>query len=377
MTPDCLAIESELAALRAGLKHGAVLLDVREASEWADGVIVGAHCLALSAGTAAMIDWARRQVGPVYVICAQGPRSLRAVKALREAGVAATSVRGGMKQWRIEGGEVVPKSADSSVNARYARHLQLPEVGAAGQARLGRARVAVVGAGGLGSPVAFYLAAAGVGDVRLIDDDLVERSNLQRQILHRDDRIGRHKVTSAAETLSALNPDIRIDAQAARLERSNALELLADCDLVVDGADNFPTRYLVNAVCLERRIPWVYGAVHRFEGQVSVFDPRLPNRAPCYRCLFPEPPSVADAPNCAEAGVLGVLPGVIGTLQASEAIKLLLGIGTPLVGRLLIFDALSMQFRELRYATDPQCPGCGADAGSRIPAIDAPVCSLR
>ena len=211
----------------------------------------------------------------------------------------------------------------------------------------------------------------------MIDDDRIERSNLQRQILHRDDRVGNPKVESAAQTLSALNPAIRIDAVARRLDRDNARELFSDCDLVVDGADNFPTRQLVNATCLQLAKPWIYGAVHRFEGQVSVFDPRAGRGiAPCYRCLFPEAPDARDAPNCAEAGVLGVLPGIIGTLQANEALKLLLNIGTPLTGRLLLFDALAMRFRELRFGADPHCPGCGVDANvDALPDTHAPLCA--
>lgn len=312
----------------------------------------------------------------MHVLCAAGVRSLHVAHALHGAGVAACSVRGGMVQWRAQGGPLlVPVAA--AVDDRYSRHLRLPEVGAAGQQRLRASRVAVVGAGGLGSPAAFYLAAAGVGDIRLIDDDVVERSNLQRQILHRDDRVGQRKVDSAAATLAALNPEVRIEAIAARLRHDNAAELLDGCDVVIDGADNFPTRQLINATCLQLRLPWVYGAVHRFEGQVSVFDARGGRgTAPCYRCLFPEAPGPGEAPNCAEAGVLGVLPGVIGTLQANEAIKLLLDLGEPLRGRLLLFDALAMHFRELRYAVDPACPGCSSVADV-APLADALVCTLR
>lgn len=377
MTAAFPPLETETADARAAHARGAVFLDVREAPEWAEGVCPGAHCLALSAGIAPMLDWARTQSGPVHVVCAGGARSLRAAQALREAGIAATSVRGGMQHWRTLGGPIETRATASSTDDRYLRHLLLPEVGEAGQWRLRQSRVALVGAGGLGSPAAFYLAAAGVGSLRLIDDDVVERSNLQRQILHRDDRIGARKVDSAAATLSALNPTVRIEPVAERLSADNAAGLFADCDVVIDGADNFLTRHLVNAVCLQLGKPWVYGAVHRFEGQVSVFDPRAGRgAAPCYRCLFPEAPSAADAPNCAEAGVLGVLPGIVGTSQANEAIKLLLGLGEPLVGRLLLFDALAMRFRELRYGTDPDCPGCGAGAADDVlPDTRAPFCA--
>jgi molybdopterin/thiamine biosynthesis adenylyltransferase len=250
---------------------------------------------------------------------------------------------------------------DADSAARYARHLVLPEIGVRGQRALGGARIALVGAGGLGSPAALYLAAAGVGTLRLIDDDRVERSNLQRQVLHAEARIDMPKVDSARIALEALNPRVRIETEAVRLSADNVEMLVADHDVVIDGADNFPTRYLLDAACRRLRIPLVYGAVHRFSGQVSVFDARRDD-SPCYRCLFPEPPSAAEAPNCSEAGVLGVLPGTIGLLQATEALKLVLGKGRPLVGRLLCYDALEAGFRELALSRDPDCPGCGEGA---------------
>ena len=369
-------LEIDVADALAAHARGERFLDVREADEIAHGLSPGAKWIALSGGFDAIRDWSRGASGCVHVLCAAGVRSLHVAHALRSAGIAACSVRGGMDRWRAQGGPLqMPMAA--AVDDRYSRHLRLPEVGAAGQQRLRASRVAVVGAGGLGSPAAFYLAAAGVGDIRLIDDDVVERSNLQRQILHRDDRVGQRKVDSAAATLAALNPEVRIEAIAARLRHDNAAELLGGCDVVIDGADNFPTRQLINATCLQLRLPWVYGAVHRFEGQVSVFDARGGRgTAPCYRCLFPEAPGPGEAPNCAEAGVLGVLPGIIGTLQANEAIKLLLDLGEPLRGRLLLFDALAMHFRELRYAVDPACPGCSSVADV-APLADALVCTLR
>jgi molybdopterin/thiamine biosynthesis adenylyltransferase/rhodanese-related sulfurtransferase len=371
-------LEIDVVEARAAHARQASFLDVREAAELASGICAGATCIALSGGLEAIIGWARTQQGVVHVLCASGARSLRVAQALRDAGIAARSVRGGTAQWRAQGGAMADAPGRAASDDRYLRHLLLPEVGAAGQWRLKQSRVAVIGAGGLGSPAAFYLAAAGVGALRLIDDDVVERSNLQRQILHRDDRVGARKVDSAAATLSGLNPDVRIEAVAERLRADNAAALFADCDVVVDGADNFPTRQLVNAIALKLGKPWVYGAVHRFEGQVSVFDPRGGRGvAPCYRCLFPEAPRPEDAPNCAEAGVLGVLPGIVGTLQANEAIKLLLGIGTPLVGRLLLFDALAMRVRELRYGVDPQCPGCGPNAALEVlPDTSAPFCAV-
>ncbi|MBA3930656.1 MAG: molybdopterin biosynthesis protein MoeB, partial [Xanthomonas sp.] len=258
---------------------------------------------------------------------------------------------------------VVPAmSADArDFNERYSRHLLLPEVGVAGQQRLQQAKVLMIGAGGLGSPAAFYLAAAGVGQLRIADDDVVDRSNLQRQILHTEARIGTPKVASAQATLAALNPRTQVDAVAERVTADNVERLLEGVDVVLDGADNFPARYLLNDACVKLGKPLVYGAVQRFEGQVSVFDAgRHRGEQPCYRCLFPEPPPPEFAPNCAEAGVLGVLPGVIGLLQATEVIKLLLGAGETLAGRLLHFDALAMRFRETRLRHDPDCPVCAA-----------------
>nr|CEH73502.1 Adenylyltransferase thiF [Xanthomonas citri pv. citri] len=246
---------------------------------------------------------------------------------------------------------------------RYSRHLRLSQVGLEGQRRLARARVLLIGAGGLGSPAAFYLAAAGVGYLRIADDDVVDRSNLQRQILHTEDSVGTAKVDSAARRIAALNPRVDIEAVQTRVAADNVEALLQDVDVVVDGADNFPARYLLNDACVKFAKPLVYGAVQQFEGQVSVFDAgRHRGHAPCYRCLFPEPPPPEFAPSCAEAGVLGVLPGVIGLLQATEAIKLLLGIGDGLTGRLLSFDALAMRFRDIRLPPDPHCPVCAPGA---------------
>jgi len=273
------------------------------------------------------------------------------------------SIQGGTVRWEADGLPMVrPDGVNGDFLERYSRHLRMPEIGLAGQQRLARARVLLVGAGGLGSPAAFYLAAAGVGHLRLVDDDVVERSNLQRQILHTDDAIGQRKVASAAHRLGALNPGIQIEAIAERLTSRNIERILEGVDVVLDGADNFPVRYLLNDACVKLALPLVYGAVHRFEGQVSVFDAgRQRGRAPCYRCLFPSPPAPEDAPNCSEVGVLGVLPGTIGLLQATEVLKLLLGLGAPLRGRLLQFNALSMQFRETRLAPDPDCPVCAAE----------------
>jgi len=344
--------------------EGALLVDVREAHERALGMAEGARGIALGE----LIESPASQLdsnAEVLLICQSGKRSMRAALALLDAGfVRVASVRGGTTRWQAEGlpmrePEMDAAAFDKDFAERYSRHLRLSDVGLEGQKKLEAARMLVVGAGGLGSPAAFYLAAAGVGTLRIADDDVVDRSNLQRQILHTDARIGVAKVESAKEALSALNPRTKIEGIAERITSANVERLLDGVDVVVDGADNFPVRYLLNDACVKLGKPLVYGAVQRFEGQVSVFDAgRHRGEAPCYRCLFPEPPPPDAAPNCAEAGVLGVLPGVIGLLQATEAVKLILGIGAPLSGRLLQFDALAMRFRETRLTPDPQCPVC-------------------
>jgi molybdopterin/thiamine biosynthesis adenylyltransferase/rhodanese-related sulfurtransferase len=340
----------------------ALLIDVREDDERGGGSPAGAIGVArgdLSNRIGGIAPDPRRGI---LTICASGKRSLLAARTLRDMGYAdVASVRGGFARWRQEGLPVDEGEIDRDAAERYARHLVLPEVGVAGQKKLGDARIALIGAGGLGAPASLYLAAAGIGTLTLIDDDLVERSNLQRQIVHTDARIGMAKTESARIALEALNPRLRLKLRTERVRAASVEALIADHDVVIDGADNFPTRYLLNAACLRLGIPLVYGAVHRFTGQISVFDPRRAE-SPCYRCLFPEPPSAAEAPNCSEAGVLGVLPGTIGMLQATEALKLVLGIGETLVGRLLCYDALAARFRELKLPRDPLCPGCGASA---------------
>ncbi len=355
--------------------RGALLLDVREDDERAAGMPAGAVGLALGEIEARIAAIEPDQQREILALCSSGRRSLRAAETLRGLGYArAVSVAGGFKRWNEEGLPLAAGGFDADALDRYSRHLLLPEVGAAGQNKLAHARVALIGAGGLGSPAALYLTAAGVGSITLVDDDVVEKSNLQRQILHTDARIGVAKTESARVALAALNPQIQVHTQKTRLLAANVEQLIRDHDVVIDGADNFPTRYLLSAACLHLKIPLVYGAVHRFTGQVSVFDARRDD-SPCYRCLFPEPPAAEDAPNCAEAGVLGVLPGIIGLLQASEAIKLILGIGAPLVGRLLCFDALAATFRELRLPRDPHCPGCGADVQFRGYEDIARICA--
>ena len=350
------------AEAHARQQGGALLLDVRGEDERAGGMAAGAVGLAREDIERRIGALAPDRGREILAICASGVRSRLAVATLASLGYAhCASVEGGLARWCSEGLPVDAGVLDARSAERYARHLVLPEVGVAGQRRLAKARVALVGAGGLGAPAALYLAAAGVGHLTLVDDDRVERSNLQRQVVHAEARIGERKVDSARVALAALNPDVRVDAVEARLCAANVESLLGGHDVVFDGADNFPTRYLLDAASRRMGLPLVYGAVHRFSGQVSVFDPRRAD-SPCYRCLFPEPPPAAEAPNCSEAGVLGVLPGTIGMLQATEVLKLLLGIGTPLVGRLLCYDALAATFRELRLPRDAACPGCSPGA---------------
>ena len=344
------------------LSQGALLIDVREDDERALGMAEGARGVARAELEAAPHLHLPDREAEVLLICQGGGRSLLAAECLQRLGYThVASIRGGSAMWQADGLPFTRPSAqvDQDFHDRYARHLRLPEVGTKGQRRLEAASVLVVGAGGLGSPVAFYLAAAGIGHLRIADDDTVDRSNLQRQILHVDADIGMPKVDSAETRLSALNPRVGLEPVAERITAGNVERLLDGIDVVVDGADNFAARYLLNDACVKLGKPLVYGAVHRFEGQLGVFDAgRQRGAAPCYRCLFPQPPPPEAAPNCSEAGVLGVLPGVIGLLQATEAIKLLLGLGDPLVGRILHFDALAMRFRETRLRPDPDCPVC-------------------
>lgn len=339
---------------------GALLLDVRETFEHATGMATGAVPLPRGELEHRIAKVAPDPATEILTICAHGQRSLLAAQTLQRMGYTnLASVAGGTARWIEERLPLAKPGGDEDFYDRYSRHLRLPEIGEAGQRRLESARVVVLGAGGLGSPAAYYLAAAGVGTLVIADDDVVERSNLQRQILHTDDRIGVPKLDSAAHALRALNPRTNIEGLPERVTSANVEALLDGADVVLDGADNFPVRYLLNDACVKLGKPLVYGAVQRFQGQVSVFDAgRRRGKAPCYRCLFPQPPAPEDAPNCSEAGVLGVLPGVIGLLQATETIKLILDIGEPLVGRVLMFDALSMRFHETRLASDPECPVC-------------------
>lgn len=352
-------------ALRRVEGAGAILVDVREEHEREAGMAAGARGIARDELERDPGSHFHDRDAALLLICQSGGRSMLAAEALQRQGYRnVATVRGGTLLWAAEGLPMARPDPgapprDEDFHQRYSRHLLLPEIGMRGQKRLEASRVLMLGAGGLGSPAAFYLAAAGVGSLRIVDDDVVERSNLQRQILHVDADIGLRKVDSAEARLSALNPRMEIEAVAERATSDNIDRLMDGVDVVVDGADNFPVRYLLNDACVHHGVPLVYGAVHRFEGQVSVFDAgRDRGEAPCYRCLFPEPPPPEAAPNCSEAGVLGVLPGVVGMLQATEALKLLLHVGEPLRGRLLHVDALGMRFRETRLTPDPGCAVC-------------------
>lgn len=352
------AFEVAFAQMRAWPEAAVDLIDVRSADEFAQGSLPGArHVPAEQLLLAPEQHFSRRTV---VLVCASGRRSLATAQALRARGWSEVwSLAGGYLGWRT--GQVTALTTDPVAAAwseRYARHLALPGVGVAGQRALGRARVALVGVGGLGAPIAYYLAAAGVGHLRLIDADRIERSNLQRQILYQDDQVGRAKVEVATSRLAAFNPELHYEPVAERLTTANAAALLDGVDVVIDGSDNFPTRYAINRTCRLLGLPWVYGAVERFQGEVGVFDPRAGGAAPCYACLYPQQ-DAAPALSCAEAGVLGVLPGLIGSVQALEALKLILGIGRIAVGRVLRVDALTLRWRELVVERDPGCPECG------------------
>ncbi|MBK8068460.1 MAG: molybdopterin-synthase adenylyltransferase MoeB [Rhodanobacteraceae bacterium] len=350
-------VHTALARQRAG----ALVVDVREIGEWAAGSVPDALLLPKSRFQSSLSELPPERRGDLLLLCAAGARATACAEMLARAGIAsATVIDGGFRAWQAAGLPVyLPQDPDADLLRRYARQIVLPEVGAAGQKALAAAQVLLVGAGGLGSPVALYLAAAGVGTLRLVDDDRVDESNLQRQVLHTTARVGQPKVNSARETLTALNPALKVDAIEARVHSENVDALVAGCALIVDGSDNLATRYLLSDASVKHGLPLVYAAVERFSGQVGVFHPASARgTAPCYRCLFPEPPPPEQAPNCAEVGVLGVLPGLLGLLQANEALKLLLGIGEPLIGRLLLVDALGARFRELKLPADPDCAVC-------------------
>src|SRR3954469_13349291 len=336
-----------------------VILDVREKQETDGGILPGAKHVPRGFLELRIEEAVPDRSSDVVLYCAGGTRSLLAARTLKDMGYTRVrSLAGGFSGWKDAGLPLeMPVRLTDKQRARYSRHLLIPEVGEAGQAKLLKSKVLLIGAGGLGSPTALYLAAAGVGRIGLIDDDVVDEANLQPQILHTTDRVGMAKTESAKKTLQALNPDVAVDEHRLRLQRDNALELFSKYDLVVDGSDNFGTRYLVNDACVLLEKPNVHGSIFRFDGQAARFVPG--GGRPCYRCLFPEPPPPELAPSCQEAGVLGVLPGIIGMIQAVEAVKVLLGKGEPLVGRLLLYDALEQKFREVKYARDAECPACG------------------
>ncbi len=339
------------------------VIDVRQPSEWDAGHIPGATLLPLGELASRAAEVLPDRDEALLVHCAVGARSARASAFLAASGYRrVANLSASLLDWRAAGGEWEEPGAalTDEETRRYARQLLLPEVGVEGQRRLLDARVLVVGAGGLGSPAALYLAAAGVGTIGLVDDDVVELSNLQRQVLHATGRIGQSKVESGRVALEALNPGVRVVAHAERLEATNVERLLAAYDVIVDGSDRFETRYLVNDAAVGLRKPVVHASVYRWEGQVTTL---LPFEGPCYRCLHPAPPPDELAPACDVAGVMGTLPGIAGTLQANEAIKLILGVGEPLVGRLLTFDAASVEFREIAVPRDPACPACGSGVG--------------
>jgi len=350
-----------------------VVLDVREPDEYEQGALPGAIHIPRGHLESKVESRIPNRDTPVLVYCAGGSRSAFAAKTLGELGYTnVLSMAGGFDKWKNEGRTwKAPRVLAPEQRNRYQRHLLLPEVGEVGQQKLLDSKVLLLGAGGLGSPAALYLAAAGVGTLGIVDMDVVDDSNLQRQILHNIDRVGERKVDSAKKTLTALNPDVDVVAYDVRLGADNVLDVIDGYDVIVDGADNFPTRYLVNDASLVKRIPVVHGSIFRFEGQATVF---APYEGPCYRCLFPEPPPAEMAPSCAEAGVLGVLPGIIGSIQAMEALKLLLGLGDPLIGRLLAYDAMEEAFRSFKVPRDPNCPACGPDAGELVIAEYDELC---
>ncbi|HEX5245968.1 MAG TPA: molybdopterin-synthase adenylyltransferase MoeB [Gaiellaceae bacterium] len=336
-----------------------LLVDVRELDEWTEGRIPGAIHVPRGFLESKIEQAAPDHAQPILLYCAGGNRSAFAAKTLGELGYEnVSSLAGGYTDWKRSGlATELPRSLDGEKRQRYSRHLLIPEVGEEGQLKLLDSRILLIGAGGLGSPASLYLAAAGVGRLGIVDDDRVDTSNLQRQIAHSTETLGEWKADSAKRTIEALNPDVEVITYRERLTSENVDRILADgWDVIVDGADNFPTRYLVNDASVWHGIPVVHGSIYRFEGQVTVFKP---HEGPCYRCLFPQPPPPELAPSCAEGGVLGVLPGIVGSLQASEALKLALGIGQSLAGRLLLFDALATEFNEVTLRRDPDCPVCG------------------
>ncbi len=355
--------EVDPAAVRKQMNNGAVIVDVRETEEFTAGHIPGAKHVPRGYLESRIEGAVPDRSQHVILYCASGNRSAYAARTMiDDLGYDnVESMLGGITLWKDRGYEVeVPRTLTAEQRDRYSRHLLLPEVGLEGQQKLLDAKVLLLGAGGLGSPAALYLAAAGVGTLGIVDNDTVDLSNLQRQVIHSSERIGMHKVDSAEQTIKALNPDVDVVKHAVRLDASNIMEILPGYDIVVDGLDNFPTRYLLNDATVRLQMPVVSAAILGFEGQLSVFKPY---DGPCYRCLFPVPPPAELAPSCGANGVLGVLPGTMGLLQATEVVKLILGEGEPLIGRLLMYDALAARMTEVKVRRDPECPICSRDPG--------------
>jgi molybdopterin/thiamine biosynthesis adenylyltransferase/rhodanese-related sulfurtransferase len=353
--------EVDPATVREQLESGVLVVDVRQDDEWATGHIPGARHVPKSHLESRIEGVAPDKSQRVVLYCASGQRSAWAARTLIEdlGYESVESMTGGFTLWKDRGYQVeVPRFMSAEQRDRYSRHLLLNEVGIEGQQKLLDARVLLLGAGGLGSPAALYLAAAGVGTLGIVDDDTVDLSNLQRQVIHNSERVGVAKVDSAELTINALNPDVKVEKHKLRLGPDNIMDILPNYDIVVDGLDNFPTRYLLNDASVRLRIPVVSAAILGFDGQLSVFKPY---EGPCYRCLFPFPPPAELAPSCGANGVIGVLPGTMGLLQATEVIKLILDVGNPLIGRLLMYDALAATVTEVKIRRDPHCAICSRD----------------
>src|SRR6187200_3156101 len=351
-------------AVSNGNGHRPVLIDVRESDEWDAGHLPGAKHVARGHLESRIEGAVKDRAQEIVLYYAPGNRSALAAHTLREllGYENVSSMTGGITFWKDHGYDVeVPKSLTKEQRERYSRHLLVPEIGLEGQTKLLEAKVLLLGAGGLGSPTALYLAAAGVGTLGIVDDDEVDLSNLQRQVIHTTDRIGTPKVDSAEEAIRGINPDVKVVKYKTRLDASNIMEIIEGYDVIVDGADNFPTRYLLNDASVRLGIPVVSASILGFDGQLAVF---APHEGPCYRCLYPVPPPAELAPSCGANGVLGVLPGTMGLLQATEVIKLITGSGDPLVGRLLLYEALGATFTELKVRRDPECPICSRDPES-------------
>ncbi len=363
-------VEPADVAPRVAAGDGPLIIDVRETAEWDQGHLPGAVHIPRGFLESRIGGTAPDSDQEILVSCASGQRSLLSAQTLHDMGFTnVTNLAGGFARWKQNNHPVeIPRILTAAQRSRYSRHILIPEVGEEGQMKLLDSKALLIGAGGLGSPAAYYLAAAGIGTIGLVDDDDVDESNLQRQIIHTTDRVGMNKGESAKQAIAALNPEVQVNVHPFRVNRDNVLDLVSQYDVIVDGADNFPTRYLLADASLMTNTPLVHASILRFEGHASVFNPY---DGPCYRCLFPEPPPPDLAPSCGEAGVLGVLCGVMGNIQATEAIKVLLGIGDTLSGRLLIYDALGMTFTELKVRRDPDCPSCGPNADLQLRDYEA------